>query len=168
MKVIDLMQMYANKEVLPKKIIIHDYHVFDEDTVWEHKNNTFYCREYNGDIQFLFEYIVPEMLNDEVEIIEDTPKEPIVTLRGTSNSIRKTLDLPSKCDLPQYKDWWQQEQENKALKENKKIEKLDLEDLNKLLNGSSDFYMAKHIVHKALVETKSKINEMIDKINSGE
>ena len=50
-------------------------------------------------------------------------------------------------------------------KEDKKIEKLDLDDLNILLDKDYNDYMIRHIVHKALVVIKSKINEIIDKIN---
>lgn len=114
MKLIDVMQMYVNKEVLPKKIIIHDYQVFDEDTIWEHKHNTFYCREYNGDIQFLFEYIVPEMLNDEVEIIEDTNKNSILDSFNNSKSFNEML-IPINETIIGYCE--EQKQEIKAVKE---------------------------------------------------
>ena len=53
-------------------------------------------------------------------------------------------------------------------KEDKKIEKLDLDDLNILLDKDYNDYMIRHIVHKALVVIKSKINEIIDKINGEE
>ena len=58
MKVIDLMQMYVNKEVLPKKIIIHDHQVFDEDTIWEHKNKVVegFTEKYNVDKLVYYEY----------------------------------------------------------------------------------------------------------------
>jgi hypothetical protein len=39
-------------------------------------------------------YHTTDFLNEEVEIIVDEPKDPIITLRGTPNSIRKDLGLP--------------------------------------------------------------------------
>ena len=53
-------------------------------------------------------------------------------------------------------------------KGNEKIEKLDLDDLNILLDKDYNDYMIRHIVHKALVVIKFKINEIIDKINGEE
>ncbi len=103
MKVIDLMQMYVNKEVLPKKIIIHDYQLFDEDTIWEHKDNTFYCREYNGDTQFLFEYIVPEMLNDEVEILYDEQWKTIKDFDNYEISTLGNIRTKEYCDDRNHK-----------------------------------------------------------------
>lgn len=103
MKVIDLMQMYVNKEVLPKKIIIHGHQVFDEDTIWEHKNNTLYCRKYNGDTQFLFEYIVPEMLNDEVEILYDEQWKTIKDFDNYEISTLGNIRTKEYCDDRNHK-----------------------------------------------------------------
>ena len=50
-------------------------------------------------------------------------------------------------------------------KEDKKIEKLDLEELNDLLRADLSYDNLFHKTHKMLVKTKSKINEIIDKIN---
>ena len=50
-------------------------------------------------------------------------------------------------------------------KEDKKIEHLDLDELNDLLRVDLNYYNLFHKTHKMLVETKSKINEIIDKIN---
>lgn len=119
MKVIDLLNKIANGEELPKKISINDYKVYDEYTIWTFKTGCYY-RNYNNDKQFLFEYITTDMLNDEVDIIEDTPK---------------------------------------------KIEHLDLDDLDDLLRVDLNYYNLFHKTHKMLVETKSKINEIIDKRN---
>jgi hypothetical protein len=43
-------------------------------------------------------------------------------------------------------------------KEDKKIEYLDLEDLNKLIKNDYNEYMLRYTIHKILIEIKGKIN----------
>ena len=57
---------------------------------------------------------------------------------------KKLKDKPE-CNLPQYKDWWEQEQEDK------RIEKIDISNFPKRNNS--------------LKKAALKINEIIDKIN---
>lgn len=71
MKVIDLLNKIANNEDIPKKIIFNSriYELKERDTdLYNYKNN--FSNNYFEDDWFL-----TNILNDEVEIIEDTPKE---------------------------------------------------------------------------------------------
>ena len=91
MKVIDLLVRRAHGEEVPPIFKIR-YWKYDSITGNENVDYELFNRLLNEDIY----------LNDEVEIIVHTSK----------------CDLPQHtCDLPQYKDWWQQEQEIKAAKE---------------------------------------------------
>ena len=74
MKVIDLLNKIANEEELPKRVSINDYVAYDEYTIWTLEDGC-YCRTFNDNKQFLFEYLTTQMLQDEVDIIEGTPKE---------------------------------------------------------------------------------------------
>ena len=71
MKVIDLLQRIANKEVVPKKIkVLFNVFVYDEDN---------YCyKNVDETLDSLLKHLAfykGIVLNEEVEIIEDTPKE---------------------------------------------------------------------------------------------
>lgn len=90
---------------------------------------------------------------------EDTPKEPIVTLRGTPN-----LELQLKGDLPQYKDWWQQEQENKAIKEDKKIEDTARFQYSQIPSWF-DIKEVIGVVNENFERHQQALNKIIDKIN---
>ena len=73
MKVIDLLNKIANSET-PKRIL------YDKQTYWydgmEQDYYTYTEKDLDDeDIKYLFDYKITEILNDEVEIIEDTPKE---------------------------------------------------------------------------------------------
>lgn len=82
-KLIDLFIKIANGEDTPKKIEFQgDIYSHNGDT----GNSYYYCRETNKLLEDVFVF---EQLNDEVEIIEDTPKE--------DKKIEK-LDLS---------DWWE-------------------------------------------------------------
>ncbi len=49
--------------------------------------------------------------------------------------------------------------------EDKKIEYLDLDDLNKIIDTYSKEYTIRHTIHKSLIEIKGKINELVEKVN---
>lgn len=114
MKVIDLLNKIANGEI-PEHIRYNNLFM-----TYDKKRQNYYDR---FDAEIDWKYTIMQYINDEVEIIEDTPKE------------------------------------------DKKIEKLDLEELNDLLRADLNYDNLFHKTHKMLVETKSKINEIIDKIN---
>lgn len=71
MKVIDLLQRIANKEEVPKKIKV----LFN---VFEYDEDNYKYRNVDETLDNLFEHLdfyKGIVLNDEIEIIEDTPKE---------------------------------------------------------------------------------------------
>jgi hypothetical protein len=70
MKVIDLLNKIANGE-RPKKFKLH---IYTEDFIYELSDNGGYY-EINTDEEFTESINLIFCLNDEVEIIEDTPKE---------------------------------------------------------------------------------------------
>lgn len=74
MKVIDLLNKIANGEEVPKKIkwedTIYAYSDYDKDYL----EFPFSEEEYSG-LFNMKDSILTQFLNDEVEIIEDTPKE---------------------------------------------------------------------------------------------
>ena len=63
MKVIDLLNKIANSEEVPKKIKYND-----EEFVFTSYNSA--SKNYNNELEDLFEVLDGSMLNDEVEIIE--------------------------------------------------------------------------------------------------
>ena len=69
MKVIDLLNKIANGE-LPKKIKYGSF-IYER---FERLDNTYNYKTSEGDY-FEDDWIITNILNDEVEIIEDTPKE---------------------------------------------------------------------------------------------
>jgi hypothetical protein len=71
MKVIDLFNKIANEEEVPKKIKYADY-IYYLDNEWEGV-----CYKREDDYGIFEDFFVFENLNDEVEVIEDTPKEYI-------------------------------------------------------------------------------------------
>jgi hypothetical protein len=71
MKVIDLLNKIANGEEVPEKIIFNSriYELTErDDDLYNYKNN--FSNNY-----FEEDWFLTNILNDEVEIIEDTPKE---------------------------------------------------------------------------------------------
>jgi len=126
-RVIDLLNKIANGEEVPKTIKYNNeiFTLRDEKDDYANDNNWFTDR-----YSFL-------ELNDEVEIIEDTPKEEIQVLSR----------------------WYQP-------KENKKIEKLNLEFDDGFIKehfiGSSVSYLSEYTTLKMLYEKQC---EIIDKIN---
>ena len=71
-KVIDLLNKIASGEELPKKIYQH-CEMFGNAT-FELDRGVYWYKKIGGNIDFI-EYQTTDTLNDEVEIIEDTPKE---------------------------------------------------------------------------------------------
>ena len=69
MKVIDLSNTIANGEEVPKKIKYDD-----EEFVFTGYNSA--SKNYNNELEDLFEVLDGSMLNDEVEIIEEEKKIP--------------------------------------------------------------------------------------------
>lgn len=70
MKIIDLLNKIANKEDVPKKIKYNG-------CIYELHNRVrhFYNYKNNKGVYFEDEWFLTNILNDEIEIIEDTPKE---------------------------------------------------------------------------------------------
>lgn len=84
MKVIDLLNKIANGEEVPRKFKYENKtYIYDDDLREHFDDREFYCFNYTFD---LTDY---EVLNDEIELIEDAPKE--------DKKIEK-LDLS---------DWWE-------------------------------------------------------------
>lgn len=90
MKVIDLLNKIANKEEVPERILYGGY------TYWYDKLNkdyyTYICKDLEDeDISYLFDNcFASDILNDEIEIIGDTPKE--------DKKIEKLDDYIAFCD----------------------------------------------------------------------
>lgn len=138
MKVIDLYVKIANGEIKDKtKFRIHWGDMYRDFYYDGSEENQLQCLKNCSDDYSLYDDI---NLNDEVEIIEDTPK----------------CDLPQHtCGLPQYKDWYQQEQERK----NKKIENLKYRS-----HCGGTFQEEQKYRNERDDEITDKINEIIKKI----
>ena len=67
MKLIDLLNKIANEEEVPKVIKYNDYN-------FRHIDNYCYVNK-EGELLSTYIYAEENRLNDEIEIIEDTPKE---------------------------------------------------------------------------------------------
>lgn len=89
MKVIDLLNKIANGEELPKKIQVYNskYRLLD--------NRTYHSIDHEGRLGQ--NYALDGMLNDDVKIIEDTPKEDIPTSKLYINN-KLQYDLTPKED----------------------------------------------------------------------
>lgn len=93
MKIIDLLLKIANEEEVPKKIkwedTIYAYSDYDKDYL----EFPFSEEEYRG-LFNMKDSILTQLLNDEVEIIEDTPKKiekiDISNFPKRNNSLKKT------------------------------------------------------------------------------
>lgn len=154
MKIIDLLINIANGEGVPNKIkhlgkeYIYDFNIQDyrcNDTLLF---NTLFSKYRTG-----------YFINDEVEIIEEKPK-PIT--KESIEALGYACGEIQKC----FTNGWKKSLENKPLKEDKKIEKIDLfEDLQDILN-SADESIVLNAIHKCLTCEKIKVNELIDKVNS--
>ena len=73
MKIIDLLNKIANGEEVPKKIKYENRILYLEDEAEEYEPTfNYYDKDGNNP---LFEGWIGQYLNDEVEIIEDTPEE---------------------------------------------------------------------------------------------
>ena len=107
MKVIDLLNKIANGEEVPKEIIYNNgvYVYDDKDDVMDYYlNEDSYLNSYNNNY-YLFENELNHTglcqgLNEEVEIIEDTPKEDkkiekMIKLNNISNS----SDITALCTM---------------------------------------------------------------------
>ena len=64
MKVIDLLNKIARGEEPPKKILYQE-----EEYVWNYIDKTYYCCDHDR-TDLLNDYIIKDILNDEVEILE--------------------------------------------------------------------------------------------------
>lgn len=133
MKVIDLLNKIANGEPLPKKIM-HNNIIYD----WDIDGYLHYEDEHYSERAFLEGYRTDMCLNDEVKIVEDTPKE--------DKKIEK-LDvvLIGQCD-----NWLQPTIETS--------EKIRAE-LNPYIID---------VIRENTLNIQGKLNEIIDKINGGE
>ena len=132
MKVIDLLNKIANNEEVPKKIKYNDYIYTAKGNAKEHFVD--YCSE--EDEWCFNHYVRYENLNDEVEIIEDPPKEEILI------NVCGTLFTKSEYD------------ELAETKEDKKIEKLEYMHKENCEN-----------VPIRIEDILDKINEIINKVN---
>lgn len=145
MKVIDLLNKIANGEEVPEKIkwedTIYVYSEYDKDYI----EFPISVDEYKG-LFNMKDSILTQYLNDEIEIIEDTPK---VQVEMTQEEYNEYLDR--KLNTP---------------KEDKRIEKLDLSDWWEI-TSSEDCKpeMLAKIFNKNAKTFSSKINEIIDKVN---
>lgn len=98
MKLIDLYNKIAEGEEPPKKIIFkNELYILKK---WENIEETDYCCESTGD---LLGDIYLTSLNEEVQIIEDTPKEDkkiekldVVLLGQCDNWLQPTIDTDEK------------------------------------------------------------------------
>lgn len=143
-KVIDLLVNIANGKEVPKKII-HNMHTYEY-------NDYDY---YSINVGYLFNrFNVIDILNEEVEIVEDTPKDAITTLKGTPNSIRKSLGLQPK--------------------EDKKIEYIDYLTFNDFSNENKQYkeYIKElkdslrnyHIKNNKLINKNDRLNNIINEL----
>jgi hypothetical protein len=82
MKIIDLLNKIANGEEVPRKVKYKTYY-------WEYKQGSKDYKDNEDDWVFsCSNYNIPEMLNNEVEIIEEEKKA------STLNDIRESYGLP--------------------------------------------------------------------------
>ena len=134
-KIIDILVKIANDEHVPMfKYQGHIYKYNKEDSWFD---------DLEIDEDYKQDFILSELsatgLNEEVEIMEEHLEKE---------------DKP-KCDLPQYKDWWEHEQERK----NKKIE-----NLKSRSHWGGTFQEEQKYRNKRDDEITDKINEIIKKI----
>lgn len=87
MKIIDLLNKIANNEEVPKKICYEEY-------IWTWNGETYDNRE-----QCLFEdyidkkYVITDVLNDEIEIIEEKPKKiEKLSVKTNNHNVRKVAN----------------------------------------------------------------------------
>lgn len=130
MRVIDLLNRIANGEELPKKIKY-------EGDIWE--LNTLENTYDNGEC-CLFEdyidkkYVITDVLNDEIEIIEDTPK---ISKLYINNKLQYDL----------------------SPKEDKKIEKINLKGYTSCLGTDEEWTTSEEIIIVKINEIIDKLNK---------
>ena len=154
MKVIDLLVKIANGEEVPMfKYEGHRYKYNKENHWFEDSDRNDYIKDV---------FVVVE-LNDEVEIIEDTPKED-----KKIEKLNLDKDKLKGKEIPRAIDYLLEGKLNEiidTLKENKKIEKIkaikDNDGNYFLLNYENKKYIIS-VVDAIMLD---KINEIIDKIN---
>ena len=152
MKVIDLLNKLANGEV-PKKI------KYDND-IYEYNKDYQDYGYFNTGIDRYITLIENELnsvfnLNEEVEIIEDTPKHFGERENQAVKNIIKKNSIPVKEN---YNDYYED-----TPKEDNKIEKLDLQYKDIIYNPN---FKANILMY--CDNLQFKINEIIDKINGEE
>ena len=92
MKVIDLLNKIANGEEVPKRII------YDKSTYWynglEKDYYKYTTKDFDDeDIEYLFDYKITEILNDEVEIIEEYKEENKIPEKIEEEEIKISLAI---------------------------------------------------------------------------
>ena len=154
-KIIDLLIKIANGEELPNKIKYYGY-VFEYDT-----NHLRYETYFDEQIWTLQDFAnINDSLNDEVEIIEDTPKHFGREENQAVKNIIKKNSVPVKEN---YNDYYED-----TPKEDKKIEKLDYCEENTFMKQKETTYLSQKerlLLDSNFKELGKKINEIIDKIN---
>ena len=141
-KIIDLLNKIANGEEIPEKIRF-------EGKIFEKQDETsFYCTGFG----IFEEAFVLEDLNKEVEIIEEESK-PIT--KESIEALGYACGEIQKC----FTNGWNKSLENKSLKEDKEIEKLEL---CMKYHYKDNFDNIEKDIHTLVV----KINKLIDKVNS--
>lgn len=145
MKVIDLLVKKANGEKMPKKIKyvngIYELH--------ERFNNVYNYKNREGKY-FEDEWLLSNILNHEVEIIEDTPKEIYFDeedIKAEKEEMKK-LSIEKKDNFYDY------------YKEDKKIEKLDY-----IFDIENPTYKENWLMC-CIEANKNKINEIIELLNN--
>ena len=176
MKIIDLLNRIANGEELPKKIKY-------EGDIWE--LNTLENTYDNGEC-CLFEdyidkkYLITDVLNDEVEIIEedkkDKDKDKEIEIYINGEKIELFDYEPLKQGEYFYKEngkWYVHKLKNvsKIIEEDKKIKKLPYYDYKEITSENNrDKFIEKLLEKhdKRLNDYHEKIDEIIDYLNKEE
>ena len=142
MKVIDLLNNIANGEEVPKKIM-HNNIIY----TWDIVGYLHYEDKHYSERAFLEGYRTDMCLNDEVEIVEDTPKEIYFDEEDikAEEKVMKELSIEKKDNYNNY------------YKKDKKIEKLEITEYPELGENVIGYPVPERII--------AKINEIIDKVN---
>ena len=120
MKVIDLLNKIANGEEVPKRIMYNNI-IY----TWDIVGYLHYEDKHYSERAFLEGYRTDMCLNDEVEIIEDTPKEDKKIEKIKNYRIKRTMGLDCKIQEEKISKNYSLEEQEIVDKINEIIDKIN-------------------------------------------